>query len=364
MELNKYTWGALSLAFALLIFIPACKKGESSGNNTPIENLKGTRIVLSEEYKGGIPLFIREGHLMSKGAEDDYIYTWSAVRNDSIIPENNILRTGNGPDEVFTSHSGITYSGKGRMLAVSQKNGSMFSVDEFIKEGDHFDIVNLSNKDDRMQDINWYFRSFILENDSTILAIMAPYDNPDHFFARYDFKNNEYHKINWFFDDENNKEPSAKFSAYASNSSLLTNNKGKYLYVSGNERNAFIFTINGDKVNIESKIYETPLKYKLAPDGLNYACHHTGYDLTATVDDNHIYLLSIDKDGTGIHNESPLKNLYGNKLEVFDWNGNLERTLMLDHLGYSIMVNPADSSFYQFGIDSETGDYTVWKYKL
>lgn len=354
----------LVLILVFISLLPACKKGNSSGS-TPEESLKGERITMSDDYLGGgTPIFVRNGEIISNSSDPQYLYVYSVIRNDSVISLCNILKRGGGPDEVFMSNSEMSITDKGRILAISEKGGSMFSIDEFVKNGDHFDIVNISDKDDKMKDICKLFRSFILENDSTILATMAPYENPDNFFARYDFRNNEFHPIKWMPDEENKRDPYAKFRAYADNSFLFTNSKGKYLYVSGNERNAFIFTLTGDKLNVESKIYDTPLEYQLAPDGMNYACRLTGYEIRADVDNGLIYLLLVEKDKTGKHNDSPLKNRYGDRIEVYDWNGNLKRILILDHLGLCIKVDSSNSSLYLFSLDNETGEYVMWKYKL
>lgn len=345
----------------------SCNKGRSSQTDEA-ENIRGTSVAVSEEFGGGRLYGIIDGYLLTAGGYPEYSYTFSALRNDSVVPEFNLLRNGNGPGEVMFHNTDMAVSDKGRIIAVSNKSGGWFSVDEFIKHGNQFETVPLSKGDEEMKDILWVLGGFVLENDSTILGIMTRRSEaaPDNFFARYDFRNRRYEKIAWFFDDDEdrNREPFSRFCAYADNSRLHSNGRGKYAYVSGNERHSFIFTLAGNKINIESKLYDDPIKYDARP-GDSYKCEHSGYEIKSSANNRHIYLFHRDRDKTGKHDDdSPLMNQYGDKVEVFDWDGKLQRTLILDHPGFAIMADSDDSALYLFSTDPETGEYIVWKYRL
>ena len=54
----------------------------------------------------------------------------------------------------------------------------------------------------------------------------------------------------------------------------------------------------------------------------------------------------------------------GNMIEVYDWDGNLEKTIKLDNYGKYIKVTEDDKLLYLFSEDWETGEPQIWVYDL
>ena len=51
-------------------------------------------------------------------------------------------------------------------------------------------------------------------------------------------------------------------------------------------------------------------------------------------------------------------------IEVYDWEGNTEKTIKLDNYGKYIKVTEDDKLLYLFSEDWETGEPQIWVYDL
>ena len=183
------------------------------------------------------------------------------------------------------------------------------------------------------------------------------------------FRNQKLTPLNYWPDDNSPCEGLAKHSVYTDNSNIFWNRNDRFLYVCGEGNFAFIFTIMGNSVNVRKELYSLRPDYEYMGDDrigrMNYTMRKRparGFRVDAN--DNHIYVFLIEKDKDGNRAQKHRTSVCGNILEVYDWDGNLEKKIELDHLGHNIKVTEDDRLLYLFSENPDTGEPEIWMYDL
>lgn len=219
---------------------------------------------------------------------------------------------------------------------------------------------------------NLKFRSsnFALMPNNKILLGGAPIDNWNHILTIVDYKNNKLIPLDyWPNDGIDTVNAYVKNSVYTDNSQVFTNGCDRYLYKMRERRFAFIFTIDGDKVNILKYLYSDYPKYK--SDGMNkQMLEFSSEEIRCSTTNEIISLLLLDSDKNG----AKLKKIYlrgenkpwsyGNVVELYDWNGNKRNVIYLDHYGQKILLSDDGRKLYLFFRDLEDNSSRIWVYDL
>lgn len=219
---------------------------------------------------------------------------------------------------------------------------------------------------------NLKFRSsnFALMPNNKILLGGAPIDNWNHILTILDYKNNKLIPLDyWPNDGIDTVNAYVKNSVYTDNSQVFTNGCDRYLYKMRERRFAFIFTIDGDKVNILKYLYSDYPKYK--SDGMNkQMLEFSSEEIRCSTTNEIISLLLLDSDKNG----AKLKKIYlrgenkpwsyGNVVELYDWNGNKRNVIYLDHYGQKILLSDDGRKLYLFFKDLEDNSSRIWVYDL
>ena len=219
---------------------------------------------------------------------------------------------------------------------------------------------------------NLKFRSsnFALMPNNKILLGGAPIDNWNHILTIVDYKNNKLIPLDyWPNDGIDTVNAYVKNSVYTDNSQVFTNGCDRYLYKMRERRFAFIFTIDGDKVNILKYLYSDYPKYK--SDGMNkQMLEFSSEEIRCSTTNEIISLLLLDSDKNG----AKLKKIYlrgenrpwsyGNVVELYDWNGNKRNVIYLDHYGRNILLSDDGQKLYLFFKDLEDNSSRIWVYDL
>ena len=179
-------------------------------------------------------------------------------------------------------------------------------------------------------------KNFVVLSDSAILVTGAPYENISHVFSIIDFKNQKVSTLD-YWPDNNSKSDSIKENRrYADNSVLLDNGKGRFLYQNGWWRHSFIFTIDGTNTNIISWLYSDDFSDK-----------NKSKVLASCSNENRIYMLLRDSNSKGEKLdkfEDPF--IFGNTIEVFDWDGTKQQIIHLDKFGQNLMLSDDNKTLY------------------
>lgn len=176
---------------------------------------------------------------------------------------------------------------------------------------------------------------FVVMSDSTILVAGAPMKDMTHVFSVINYKNQTVTPLDyWPFESSINL--SEKLRLYAENSGLLSNGKDKFLYWNGWGPLAFIFSVDGNHTNILNE-----LRSHIFPKGA------TTERVTCCADSNRIYLLYKDSTSKG-EKLDKYKDpfIFGNTVEMYDWDGVKRLVIHLDHYGQSIMISKDSKTLY------------------
>lgn len=205
--------------------------------------------------------------------------------------------------------------------------------------------------------------NFLILSDSTILVTGAPANDMHHVLSIINFKEQTVTPLDyWLEDDTPESLLESKWIVYTDGSGLKDNGKGKYLYWNDSGRLAFIFAIDGAKMNVLNYLYSdrlpVPRKDK-TPSTVRIAC---------CSDDDSIYLLYRNRNSKGeIVKEWDGKDPFpmGNTVEVYDWDGVKRRVLHLDKLGRKIMLSKDGKTLYLYSeyLDNSSDPY-IYSYDL
>lgn len=198
--------------------------------------------------------------------------------------------------------------------------------------------------------------NFVVLSDTSILVTGAPYNELNHVFSIIDFKNQKVTPLDYWPDDVTKTDDiEKKVKRLILQSMILSNGKGRFLYQNGWGRIAFIFDIDGVKANVLSSLYSSTLT-DTAPTEMLACC----------VDMDRIYMLLRDSDSEGKKlDEYKDRFVFGNTVEVFDWDGEKQQVIHLDQYGQNIMLSEDSKTLYLISEYSEdTLEPYIYSYDL
>ncbi len=242
---------------------------------------------------------------------------------------------------------------KGDKLLSLTKISHSDSIDA-IKDQAKWEKYDLGQLSSFMQ----YGDKFVVISDSTILVTGAPAKDMSHALSVVNFKNQSVTPLDYWPDDGSPaNHVNDKLLRYTYNSGLIGNGKGRFLYWNGWGMLAFIFTIDGTKTNILSHLYSDPFPTKEKPTTERVYC---------CSDSNRIYLLLKDSNSQGDRLEkydSPF--IFGNTIEVYDWDGVKLQIIHLDKYGQKIQLSADSQTLYLFSdYSDDTPEPLIYSYDL
>ena len=218
-----------------------------------------------------------------------------------------------------------------------------------------FDLTKLS-------DFN-QMGEFVVISDSTFLTTGAPVNDMHHVLAVVNYKNQTVTPLDYWPNDSTPEVlTDEKMMVYTNGSGVACNDKGKYLYWDDSGKLAFIFTIDGAKVNIKHQIYSDELPIPGIAKTPSIERIH------CVANNDRIYLLYKHSNRKGETMEKyDLKEPFpwGNTVEVYDWDGVKQQVVHLDKFGQEIMLSKDGKTLYLFSgfIDDDTAPY-IYSYDL
>ena len=232
-------------------------------------------------------------------------------------------------------------------------------------------IINNTETPEKMQDeSNWEnydlstlphiaIGGLVQLSDSTLLVTGDLENDKQHIIHIIDYKHNKISPLD--YSPKNAKDIHSLNNVW---NGLCGNGKGHYLYYNReNERFAFIFSIENNKVNVIKYLYDALPKTeqkKRCTESLNCATN-----------DKYISVLLTDseKDGKRMtrKSKSTSPDIYGNTVELYDWDGNRQKILQLDHYGNKIMLSDDGKHLYLLANEIKYGGFsptTIWVYDI
>ena len=345
---------AVSLVGALLA---GCTSTENQEEISGV--LTGEEITIDDDFDGGIIRKVISDTIYAETYGPRYFHQMAVVSFDTLTSIGRFSRKGQGPGEFIQQVSlgvrnNIPY-------VIGKRNGTVQAakINTVDPDGNPTMYPPMS-----MQDVSAYSYAFIVDDDSTFLFLVAPWEDPENLFGRYNYNTGAFTPLVYWPDDGFTGPSHSKYRFYADNSKLKTNHAGKYFYSLANGRKAFIFSIRNDSVIIEHTIYDYPVSYSADDDGLNYSYDYSGHEFSVDSNDSIIVFLHRALTAEGREPGPSEFGQYGNRISVWDWDGKLIGSYELDHLVYGIYVNSSDNSFYARMSDKQTGDDLMWRYRI
>lgn len=102
----------------------------------------------------------------------------------------------------------------------------------------------------------------------------------------------------------------------------------------------------------------------MADDGLNYKYNPTAEGLKLCASTKYIYILLTDSDINGKKANSFNDSGFGNTIEVYDWDGNLQNKYELDSFIGGITLNSKGKELIASTYDPETFSPKFIKYPI
>ena len=166
---------------------------------------------------------------------------------------------------------------------------------------------------------------YVALSDTTFLIAGMVENDIKRVFSVIDFKNQKFTPLD-YWPKGGGASDTTKCMHYVSNCTILGNGKGKVLYQNPWAKLAFIFKVDGTKVNKLSDLYTDTLTPTQPTECLS--CCANG---------DRIYMLVRDYNTKG--KESTILEIFGNTVEVFDWDGVKQQVIHLDNYYKEIMIS-------------------------
>ncbi len=306
------------------------------------------RPVINELYIEGqeIKVDSANNHIGPKVLYGDILYAWNMdyyggkLTKEEWQKSERLLVSGNGHNEF------------GYMILSRNQDGTLFVLNRSWVGSKYLSLVKIPHADSitAIKDETKWERyslkqtpilgpngkNFVVLSDSSILVTGAPYYNISHVFSIIDFKNQKVTPLDYWPDNDSEPDSIKENRRYTDNSILLDNGKGRFLYQNGWWRFSFIFTIDGTKTNIISWLYSD-----------TFSKENASRVLACCANDNRIYMLLRDSNSKGDKLdkfEDPF--IFGNTIEVFDWDGVKQQIIHLDKYGQNLMLSEDSKILY------------------
>jgi len=356
-----------------LLFVALYSCSPHHQETVPVETLEGRMVVLDSAYYG----------MKATQLCGNLLFTWSkspeetccigVLSRDSLTNYQGGFCRGHGHNEF---QEVVVGQGKDSCIYIVALPSTYNRILSLTKIDETESIETLKNaevwKKYALSDLPAFrcsFDDFISISDSTILVPGAPYGDIEHLMSIIDFKNRKLMPLDYWPEDGSQVSGFVKLGVYTDNCRLLGDGTSRFLYVCGEGNFAFIFSIEGNSVKVIKELYSLLPQYEYMGDDkigrMNYIIKNRPIRrFRPDANSDHIYVLLQEKDIEGDFAENWRTSVCGNIVEVYDWDGNLEKKIELDHLGDDIKVSAKDDLLYLFSENPKTGDPEIWVYDL
>lgn len=266
------------------------------------------------------------------------------------------------------------------ILALSETDGVGVELKEMIvfpNSNNHADMANplLWKRYDLSQLKGFHSNShcFVSLPDSKILIAGTPKDDARHILSVIDYKKQVVIPLNYWPEDGIDVPDIVKSTVYTSYSDLYGNGKGRFIYRADKNRYSFIFSIDKDNnINVVKDLYKEYSNYTVEYGTNPRTLSRNTEELRIATNKDNIYVLLVDSDPEGhIYGKLPLEEyslfIYGNSVELYDWDGNKKKILYLDHYGQRIMSSEDGKRLYLFSDDNRSRNPKephIWVYDI
>lgn len=343
---------------------PGCSH-RKDGTDISIINLKGELMHTDTAYVGAIPIILQDSILIMKAHSLSSLLYAAIIKGDSLASVGELFSRGQGPMEF--SRPVIALGCDSSLMALNiNAGGDVQSLTKVPLQSKllHDSCSHAWTRQAVLMSGMYGIDSFVALSDSTVLVPTASFTD-SRIFSILNLKSNDVYPVEYWPADRHEGPSLPKLAVYSDNSRIFKNNTNdRFLYKCGEERYAFIFSIENDTAHVVNEIFSEKPEYITSSDRMNYDLKRHGNGIYIAANGNHIYALltKAEKQDKKAGMKIPI---YGNQVAVFDWDGNLWHVLNLDTTAYAIAIDNTDNYLYAFSDnDGALEGEQVWRYKL
>ena len=333
----------------------------AGGNDNNVRGVKltGKEVKYSISDPNTIYPIFQIGNKMIAYDNKDYYFT--ELTDTGLTKEEHFAKKGDAENE-FSPYAKYAKGPSNSILALNYESGFGLFIKEMVVIPNAKSVADIKNFSawkrydlSLLRTFHDFSNVFVSASDSTILIAGTPKEDYRHLFSVIDYKNQKVYPLEYWPEDGVNVPDIVKTSIYTAYSGLYTNGKGRFLFNGGRERYSFIFTIDKEKVNVVKELYKVYSDYKA--DGNNYiTLSRNSEELRVAANEENIFLLLVDSHPDGrCFGKLPIEDfsfhIYGNAVELYDWDGNKKKILYLDHYGQRIFLSADGKKLYLFSDD-------------
>ena len=210
----------------------------------------------------------------------------------------------------------------------------------------------------KMQGMMYVASSSAVLSENSILTAINDTNDIKRLFSILDFKNQKTIPLDYWSKDESPNDMVRWYNNVA-NCTILGNGKGHFLYKNHSAKDAFIFNIKGTHVNVLDTLYS----YSYPPGKF------TIERLSCCANNDRIYMLILDSNNKGeklkeSDTQEPHPYLFGNTVEVYDWDGVKQQVIHLDNYAQRIMLSGDGNTLFLFAQTDEIIKPAIFSYDI
>ena len=304
--------------------------------------------VVSEHFLRGQEVMIDSGNrnMGPKHLFGDLLYAWDMNYHGGKLTKNEWRRV----EHLLVADE---HNELGLMVLSRDRNGDLFVLNRFWTGEKLHSLIKIPHADSIaavMDKSKWESfdlkqvpenitmgNNFVFTSDSSILVAGMLKEATNHALFEINYRNQRISPLD-YWPDAGPTDNWNKHLYYDKNCVLLGNDKGKFLYQNGWVPMAFIFSIDGIHTDILNELY--PYTPTPTPPGKRLAC---------CANNDRIYVLFRDSNYKGAKIDKYDENdpwIYGNKIEVFDWDGVKQQVIHIDNYGQNVMLSEDGKTLY------------------
>ena len=204
----------------------------------------------------------------------------------------------------------------------------------------------------KMQEMMYVANSSAVLSDTTILTAINYSNDIKRLFSILDFKNQKAIPLDYWPEDKSSND-TVRWYHNVANCTILGNGKCKFLYQNPFAKLAYIFSIEVTKVNKLCDLYSYILTDTRPTESLSCCANN-----------DRIYMLVKDSNIKGEKCKEDDMYMFGNTVEVFDWDGVKQQIIHLDNYAQRIMLSGDGNTLYLFAQTDEIIKPAIFSYDI
>ena len=204
----------------------------------------------------------------------------------------------------------------------------------------------------KMQEMMYVANSSAVLSDTTILTAINYSNDIKRLFSILDFKNQKAIPLDYWPEDESPND-TLRWYRNVAGCTILGNGEGKFLYQNPFAKLAYIFSIEGTKINKTSDLYSYTITNTRPTESLSCCTNN-----------DRIYMLIKDSNIKGEKCKEDDRYMLGNTVEVFGWDGVKQQVIHLDNYAQRIMLSGDGNTLFLFAQTDEIIKPAIFSYDI